>query len=155
MALSTSFGGSDPSLSSICTSYLPRRYTPLLLPDGYRNSICSLKSEKVSSVAILEPECGLRRIPESAVHWLTAPRACQPLRSDPSNNLTGRPQTGGFDRTREGARTPVQLYCFPSGAIKVPVRLSPWRLPSTERSLSSRSHCGGIEKLSFPALKLI
>src|SRR5580692_5898467 len=35
----------------------------------------------------------------------------------------------------------------------VPTRLSPWKCPSTERSRSSRSHCGGIEKLSFPSTK--
>src|SRR4026208_528141 len=124
---------------------------PLLLPFGYLNSTCNLKSEKDFSVMRLAPGFELFKTPASATHWLL-PIAFHPSRFFPLNNLTGAPQEGSFVVLRAGALWAVQLYVFPLAATMVPDNVSPCSVASNTRSLSSSSHCGGIVKLILPPL---
>src|SRR5690606_4460504 len=119
-------------LSIICTSYLPLRYTPLLLPSGYLNSRKSLKSSNFSLVKIFAPGLGFISIPFSTFQLLS-PSADQLLRSFPLNNSTTSPYTACPVLTRSGALSPVKLYCLPSGKVTLPSNPPFTKRPSTFR----------------------
>ena len=99
------------------------------------------------------PDCGLVKTPFIATHWFFDLDACQPLKSFPLNNWIGFPQTTCLSLFNNGALSPVNFCVFPDEVTIVPVSFPSAKTPSKSMSLSTASHCGGIEKLTLPSLK--
>ena len=68
--------------------------------------------------------------------------------SRPLKISTGSLHSTGDVLRSDGARIAVHVARVPDGSVSQPARLSPSIFPSTCRSLSPRSNCGGIEKLN-------
>ena len=102
---------------------------------------------------MLAPDCGLVKTPFIATHWFFALEGCHPVKSLPLNNWIGFPQTTGLSLFNNGALSPVNFCVFPDDVIIVPLSFPSAKTPSKTMSLSTASHCGGIEKLTFPSLK--
>src|SRR5690625_2885783 len=110
---------------------------PLLLPSGYLNSTCNLKSSNDSFEIKFPPASLFTRIPVAVVKLLFSGRFhCVRFWS---RRLTRSCHLGASSLTREGARFPSQFITSLPRSV-VPVNFSPSRLNRKLKSSPPLSH---------------